>query len=233
MILIKQLHEWSGQEIYQEYVKMLLEQNPLVETIVKEQAYGKRRGKRRKSGFKTRKVYASGYWTKFNKKARWGSHYWVYTKKVVGGRHRVVEVISYKRFMKMLDVYFTKARDFIIAGYGLKIGAGVGNIQGMHVERNHKNRKINWNETKKQPLIDVGNGMKSYAKKIYYTDDSWVRIGWARTNTVRNERTYTFAPCSEESADGDGFKDIFTRAHHADPLLKLKYPWYPYIQNTA
>lgn len=232
MIPIKQLHEWIASEIYQQYVKQLLIDNPLVESTVKEQLY-KNKGSKKKAGFRRRKVYESGYWTRFNKKARFGSNYWVYTKKKVGNRYCVVEVINYKRFIKVLDTYFSKAREYIIYGDGLKIGAGVGTIQAKHVERNHANKKINWYETKKQPLVDQPDGTKKYARVIYFTDDTWIRIDWMRANRLTNERSYKFDPSSEERANGRGFMDLFKQANQRDPNLRLKYPFYPYIQNTA
>jgi len=129
----------------------------------------------------------------------------------------------------VLDVYFTKARECIIQGEALNIGNGVGYIQAMHIERNHENRQVNWAETKKQPLVDNGDGTKRYERIIYFTEDSYIRIGWVRVNKLRNEQTYEFDPSKEQRKGGRGFKDVFVAANQANPNLKLKYPWYPYI----
>jgi len=224
MIPIEQLKQWIPGEIYQEYVKMLLEQHPLVEDEIKERPRDKKR-----RGWVTRKVYNRGYWTRFNKRTN-TSHYWVYTKKVVGGRHRVEEVISYARFMAILDAWFSKAREYIIDGYALNMGNGIGCIQGMHVERNHSNPQINWQETKKQPLVDNPDGTKSYLRKVYFTDDTWVRIGWVKFSKLTNETIYEFVPSYTSHMATPGFSDIFSAAHKANPALKLKYPFYPYLQ---
>lgn len=222
MIEIKQLSQWNQTDIYQEYVKHLLALNPLVEEVVEE------RRKDRPTHKIKRKVYVSGYWTRFCKKTNMANR-WVYTKKIVDGRHRVVEVMSFARFQQVLDSYFIKAKECIIAGEGLKFGNGLGCIQGMHIERNHENRVINWHETKKQKLIDMEDGTKSYERLIYFMEDSYIRIGWVRANKLRNEQTYRFDPSKEKRKGGRGFLDMFVSANMANPNLKLQYPFYPYL----
>jgi len=212
--------------MYQEYVKSLLEANPLVEETITEQRMVKGKPK----GHKTRKVYTSGYWSRFSRKAN-HSNYWVYTKRVVGGRHRVVEVISYQRFIRVLNAYFLAARKMIIEGEALNMGSGIGIIQAMHIERNHRNAKINMHETCKQPMVTGIDGTRHRARIIYFTDDSYIRIGWVKFSKLTNERIYEFKPSAVNHSDRTpGFRDEFVKANMENPNLKLRYPYYPYIQ---
>lgn len=165
------------------------------------------------------------YWTRY---ANYTSNYAVYRKAGV----KVEEVMNYKRFRKILDTYFSRAKKMVIEGMAVNITGNVGKICARRVERDYRKKKqfmINWNETRKGPLIPdpVIPGKLKYKTIIYFTGDDWCRIGWHKTGKITNETVYEFKP-SARSWDGKtGFEMEFNKAMQADPLLKYQYLFFP------
>lgn len=182
-------------EIYQDYVKKILSENP-------------------------------EYWSRYSKTQK-TSNYWVYRKEYNNGNWSVVEVISYPVFKEILTEYFVRAKEAIIAGAELNLGNDLGIIAARRVERNHKNKAVNWAETNKQPKNEKGKP----SKIIYYTDDDWCRIGWVKSGKLKNHKNYQFVPTPDD-ARGGGFVKEFSRALMLNPLLKYKYKYYPYILDS-
>lgn len=226
MIKTKPMHHWTPTEVYQAYVDELLRNNPgtvkLVETRGKPT-------KARKTGRRVvRKRIVGGYWAKRNQKKDI-TNYWVYTTLKDG---KVVEVINYDRWMNVMNAYFGKARKMIIQGCALHMMGSLGRIEPRCIERNHSNRRINWHETKKQPLVSAGDGKMRYEHIIYFNEDSYVRIGWVKTRRITGERSYEFQP-SGNNINGNGFVQEFSRANKMNPALQLNYPYYPYNMDVA
>lgn len=176
-------------DIYQEYAKKLLKENP-------------------------------EYWSLYNKPAKM-SNYQVFCK----GENCVKEIISYPVFRRIFEVYYSEAKEHIIAGEELNLGNRNGVIAARRVERNHKKRMINYGETRKQPKNEKGKP----ARIIYWTNDDWCRIGWKKSGKVKNQRFYKFKPTRAGREDKSGFVEEFKRALDADPMLKYRYKYYPYI----
>lgn len=163
------------------------------------------------------------FWGRYSRNHKM-SNFWIYRREYKNGERSVVEVISYPVFREVLAVYFTEAKTVIIEGGEVNLGNNLGVIAARRVERNHKNRAINFAETAKQPKKENGKP----AKIIYWTDDDWIRIGWIKSGKIANVKNYAFVPTPDDTCGG-GFKAEFSRANMADPLLKYKYRFFPFI----
>jgi len=139
------------------------------------------------------------------------------------GRVDVEEVMSIERWLKIISTYYLLARRKVIAGERFCFGHRLGAIQARTVSRNFKNKQVNWNETKKQPLVlDPITGKQKRARIIYHTSETYSRIAWERLGAITNERIYKFKP-SKGNRSGKGFTGEFCAALLADPLLQTKY----------
>ena len=161
------------------------------------------------------------YWSKYNR-PRVMSHYWIYVKR----KNKVVEVMNFDRWLSIIKTYVTKSMSCIIEGETLVLGHNLGRIAGKHIERNHENKQVNWEETRKQPkILSPVTGKMIPERFIYFTEDYYPRIGWFKTKKLTNETVYEFSPTSGKR----GFKTTFSKAHRENPLLKFRYQYFPYI----
>lgn len=132
-------------------------------------------------------------------------------------------VISYTRFKMILSEWFKGATAYIINGYRLQLGNKLGYIAGRRVERNHGNKQVNWEASEaKWKKTGIRKG------PVYWTDDEWVRVGWKKTDAIKNGYLYRFSP-AEGNKSKKGFKQEFSTANKADQLLKFKYKYFPFI----
>lgn len=141
------------------------------------------------------------------------------------GNGIVQEVISQKRFMQVINLYYLVARKKIIRGESVRISHRLGIIQARTIQRNFNNKQVNWAETKKQPFVtDPVTGKVKRARVIYHMEDTYSRIGWERPKGggIANEIYYQFKPAQGNSA-GKGFTGEFSAALKADPLLQFRY----------
>lgn len=141
-------------------------------------------------------------------------------------KNTVIEVMSYPRFKEIIDKYFERARFYIIEGYELNLGNDLGKIAARRVERNFKNKQINYHETAKQPKKEDGKPVQI----IYHNEPDWCRIGWKKTSKIRNIRDYAFAPTPHDGK-GKGFKYEFNQALKNNSLLRYRYEYFPYIMD--
>lgn len=159
-----------------------------------------------------------GYWGRYAQKM---SNYHIYKKEGT----KVIEVMSYPRFRAIIDAWFLGATEYIINGQVLSMGNNVGKIGGRMVERNYKNKQIDWEKT-----------MEMWKKKgerkghVYHLSEYWLRIGWNKPGKIRNEHFYRFTP-AEGNERGEGFKQRFSDANKANPLLKHRYQFFPYLRS--
>lgn len=145
------------------------------------------------------------------------------------GKLNVIEVFNYKTFAKIVNLYFTLAKDEIIKGNSLDMTSGVGKICARRVERNHSQKTINFHKTLQQPLIWDETKQKEVRKKIiYYMSDDWCRIGWHKFGRMKNETVYEFT-ITKNLKSAKGFNQQLTEALTKNPLLKYKYIYYPLI----
>lgn len=158
-------------------------------------------------------------WGKYDRKMM---NYYVYRQDGT----TVVEVMSYPRYRKIVEAYFLRAQDYIIQGETLSLGNNLGKIAGRRCERNHKNKQVNWEKTKK--LWESKGERKGL---VYFTDDDWCRIGWNKPGKIKNEKWYRFTPAEGNSGSDIGFKKAFSTANLQNPLLKLKYKFFAYIKD--
>lgn len=167
-----------------------------------------------------------GYWAKYHQRIKC---YYVCRCVKENGKSTVEVVISYPEFRKIMETYFTIAKEMIIEGGELNLGHNLGYILARRVERNHRNKMVNFNETRKQP-IDPSTGKRE--RIIYYDDDDWIRIGWEKVGKVPNSRFYRFSPTNDDN-HGGGFKKQLSLANQKNPILKYRYKYYPYVLDAA
>lgn len=146
---------------------------------------------------------------------------------------KVLEVMNYNTFRKLMEMYFDRAKIAIIKGDALDMTSGVGKILGRRVERDFRKkgqRRIDWGKTRKQPLVeDPETGKLHYKTLVYNTSDDWCRISWSKTKKLENEIIYEFKPSAPNSNRTGGFRLEFSNALMKDPLLKYKYQFKPVI----
>lgn len=159
------------------------------------------------------------FWSKYNHKT---PHYQVFKR----GVNRVIEVISYPRYRAIVEEWFNGAAHYIIQGSVLTLGNRLGRIAPRRVERNFKNEQIDWKATK--AMWERKGERKGL---VYFTDEEWIRIGWKKTGKLKNSFLYRFSPAEGNTLTQRGFKKEFSQANRENPLLKLKYEFYPYIKD--
>ena len=171
---------------------------------------------------------ANPTWIGMRKPSNEIENYFIYNKEYdLSNKLKIVEVFSYPRFRAIIELYFKKAKEAIINGECVNMTSGVGKIAVRRIERNHKNKSINYAKTKLQPKVwcPVRN-KEVYAKIIYFTEDNYCRIGWHKFGKIKNESTYEFVP-SKMSKGGTGFGQQLSKALNSNPLLKYRYIYYP------
>lgn len=137
--------------------------------------------------------------------------------------NEVVTVMSRKKWMTIVKTYYLLARKKVINGERLVLGHRLGAVCARTISRNFKNKQINFNETRKQPMVlDPVTGKMHREKIIYFTEDEYSRVKWERLGSITNERMYKFSPCKGRSA-GKGFTGEFSTANKQDKLLARKY----------
>lgn len=142
-------------------------------------------------------------------------------------------LLTFTRWCNIVNTFIFEARDRIVDGEALTM-SNLGVIHGRRVERNFRNKHINWKETKKQPRVYSETlGREAYVRKIYHIEDDYCRLGWERISATRNHfnkelKRFKFVPTSSNTTGKRGFKTQFSNAQFSNPALKLKYIFYPY-----
>lgn len=149
-------------------------------------------------------------------------HYYIYRKLERG----VEDVMDYAMFKNILETYFSYAKDVIIEGQAFPLGFGLGNIEARRIERNFKNKAIDWKSTMAQEKGPDGK-IKQY---IYHLDEDYCRIAWGKVSgpsACPGSKKYAFEPTPDDGT-GKGFVPEFFTALNKDVTLKYKYKYYPY-----
>jgi hypothetical protein len=134
-------------------------------------------------------------------------------------------VLTYDRWFNIMASYLEQARKSIIDAERLSMGK-LGWIHAKRIERNFRNKKINWKETNKQEKVfDQEKQRMVPVRKIYYTGDDYCRVGWSERKG--HAVLYKFIP-TYSSRQRVGFKQQFSNANIQNPVLKLKYIYYPF-----
>jgi hypothetical protein len=134
-------------------------------------------------------------------------------------------VMTYSRWFNAIAVYLGKARERVIEGDRFRMG-NIGWLHAKRIERNFRNKQINWKLTNSQEKIFDKEKQKWVpACKVYYTGDDYCRIGW--TQRRGHAMLYKFLP-TNSSLKHVGFKQQFSNANMQNPALKLRYIYYPY-----
>lgn len=133
------------------------------------------------------------------------------------------EVMSFSRWLKIVNLYYLMARQEVVKGKRIRLGHKLGAIQARRVSRNFKNKQVNWGETLKQPYtINPETGRRKFEKMIYHTSETYCRIAWEKLRSITNESYYEFIP-SQGGKDRGGFQRDFITALKENPLLETQY----------
>lgn len=135
------------------------------------------------------------------------------------------KVMTYELFKRIMHCYYKKAQEAIIAGKVVNMLNGVGYIQAVRVERDHKKKAVDWQSSHELNERNPENGK---LKLVFFTDDDWCRVGWQKHGRLNNETAYEFVP-SETGSTDKGFKNQFVKALKSNPLLKFQYKYCPRI----
>jgi hypothetical protein len=144
---------------------------------------------------------------------------------------KIVEVMTYESFRKIVERIFNRAKHHIIQGESFRI-PGCGLICAKRIERDFRTKKksVDWKKTVASGHTIV-NGKKKYNRTYYRTESDYCRIGWFRPRRVRFIDVYEFEPTARSSGDSEtavgGFKSEFSLALSANPLLKYMYLYNP------
>jgi ribosomal protein L14E/L6E/L27E len=134
-------------------------------------------------------------------------------------------LMTYDRWFNMMTSFFAEARTRIIYGERLSMYVG-GWIHGKRIERNFRNKRVNWKETMKTGTKWDEEKQKIVPNmKVYYTEPEYCRIGWSARSVA--QRNYKFVP-TNSSKMKRGFKQQFSKALTDNPNLKLSFIFYPY-----
>ena len=180
----------SNKDVYQLYVKKLLEENP-------------------------------GWYTRWSISLRMSNA----TVHNENGK----EVMSWSLWKKIIEEYYFRAKTKIIQGEDFRIGGSLGIIRMIRVERNYEKKTINWGATRKL------NKFKPDGKPllVYFTDEDYCRVGWAKTTRIPNISSYNFTAAhrsstTDRTSASKGFRQELHRALKMDPSLKYRYKFHPY-----
>jgi hypothetical protein len=141
------------------------------------------------------------------------------------GKLCVLNVLDYGTFSEVIRLYFERAKEEIIQGKSINMFGHLGKIYARRVERNFKNKAVNFKATSQQPLIEQEDGSFKRAKIIYYTSDDWCRISWYKPAIVANKALYEFKP-TKNLRNGKGFNQMLDKALTENKALRYRYPYF-------
>lgn len=146
--------------------------------------------------------------------------------KKVGSRLELV--ISWTIWKTIVESYFFRAKEKIIQGKELAIGSRIGRIRGARIQRNMENKEVDRGATRRLNKKDE-NGNPII---VYHTSEDYCRVEWVKTGELKNQRLYGFTTAATNTKSGKGFKKEFSDALLADPFLKFRYAYYPYVKKV-
>lgn len=148
-------------------------------------------------------------------------------------KNKRMVVMTYQMFSKIVQTYFTYAKEAIIQGEVLSLGNRLGKITAVRIQRNFKNKTIDYPETAKQPKVWSEEKQKMVASKvIYYITEDYCRIKWFKTRSVKNDYLYEFEPAKQGSGNRISLTTMLCTALTETPLLRFKYVYYPFVKLT-
>jgi hypothetical protein len=124
-------------------------------------------------------------------------------------------VMSYTMFRLTTEAYNRYGCEFLIRGDKFELGSNLGYLFPARIERNFRNPKVDVvatvNIRKKDPTHPA----------VYYTSPDYCMIKWHKNYRTRNETVYTFVTAER------GFRKDFSKSNRENPLLQVKYKYYP------
>lgn len=145
----------------------------------------------------------------------------------------IIKVIDYKVYKKIISVHNKTLQDYILLGHSYRFIENLGYLYMKCVDRNYKNKKVDFNATRKRKksLLSQGvlesdlyhseknpEGKIKYA--VYFTDPDWIRLGW-RKGAIKNIKFYEFIPSGGQK--GKGFKNKISSTVKNNPTLKTLF----------
>jgi len=165
------------------------------------------------------------WWGKYEKRVK-RKNCNIYSKEESG---KIILRMSWFIWKEVIESYFFKAKNAIIEGETLRLGANLGKIRGARIQRDFTKPLVNWHETFTSGLKNEDGSLI----KIYHTEDDYCRIEWVKFGMIPNETNYYFQPAGKNMITKKGFKAEFSRALTDDPLLKFKFKYYPIIKRAC
>lgn len=138
---------------------------------------------------------------------------------------KVIIKMSWFIWKDVIEVYFHKAKNAIIQGETLRLGANLGKIRGARIQRDFTKPVINWRET-----FNGEKGPDGKFIRVFRTEDDYCRIEWNKFGIIPNETNYHFKPAGRNMTTKKGFTAEFSKALTEDPLLKYQYKYYPIVK---
>jgi hypothetical protein len=216
---------WNPRDVYLAFAEHLLATNPGIWQELKVINYRRKNADGSLTNvYKNKRVLVGGYWSQYSKQRKM-RHFRIFTK--VDGK--IIEVINFERWKQIMENFFKSARRYIIDGETLNMENYVGKIAARRVERNFKNKQVDFAATRQRPRVMDDNGKLRPDIVVYHVDDDWIRIGWAKTGKITNETAYKFAPCTGDK-DRDGFKQQFSKSNKSNKALKFNYQFSPFLK---
>lgn len=134
---------------------------------------------------------------------------------------RPVMFMSYTMFRLIIETYNKYAAKAVIEGERLSLGAKLGFLVGVRIERNMNKLRCDMIATRDARKIDNSH------PAIFYTEPDIFMIWWIKNHKVRNETVYSFVPAKHS------FKRDFYRAIKNNPILRTNFRYYPLIQKAT
>jgi len=144
--------------------------------------------------------------------------------------------MSKKEYKQLLDIINFEVMGLVIEGKPIQMPCGMGTISVMRIERNYKNKQVDWGATQKDPENQEKKKRGEKMKRIYFTDPWYLRFVWSwfrkKQHWIRNGRVYKFQPTDykkrpyQKIPDGIelGAKQRLKRYVDRDESYYQKYP---------
>lgn len=132
------------------------------------------------------------------------------------------KILDYEQWRNVLETYCLAGRKQVIRGEELKLGAHLGHLRAVTIERNHSKKKIDFLATSRQPKV-IRDGKLVPERKIFYTDDFYPMIQYIRKGMLRNQKNYRFV-VAKGNRTGKGFAGELFASVRIDPELLNIYP---------
>jgi hypothetical protein len=138
------------------------------------------------------------------------------------------EQISFKTFYDICSEFNLGIIDTILDGYEFNMQNNLGTLSIRKVDRDPRNKSVDWAETNRYKKELIDKGVKLYDSltgegekwQIYYTDKYYCKYHWAKYKCLlKNKSAYRFDP----TRGLKGNKEKLTALLKSDDIAYLKF----------